>query len=215
VGLFACRAAPLARRVICYEATARNFKRLERNVAGLENVVAVREAVSGLGGPCASTGPTGRAGAAVLPCIRPRALPGPGGSRRWSRPPSTPSSGATPSPAATCSSSTWRGRSTRSCTRRARRRWIGSRPSGRVPRRRAGVSRDPHRRPGRLPALPRFRRRGPSAWDEPGSGPVLRRADGCGGARRRRAAPARPTASRSPLPVSGRCHTSTGSPATG
>src|SRR4029453_2860118 len=57
VGLFACPPAPLARRVICYEATARNFKRLERNVAGLENVVAVREAVSGLGGPCASTGP--------------------------------------------------------------------------------------------------------------------------------------------------------------
>ncbi len=50
VGLFAARAATLAKRVISYEPIPQNFAQLTRNTAGYENVEAVRRAVAGSAG---------------------------------------------------------------------------------------------------------------------------------------------------------------------
>jgi FkbM family methyltransferase len=46
VGLFACRVAARAARVICYEPMPENFARLQANTAALRNVTPVRAAVS-------------------------------------------------------------------------------------------------------------------------------------------------------------------------
>ena len=50
VGLFAVRAAALARRVVCYEPVPANFARLSANTAALVHVEAVNEAVGGAAG---------------------------------------------------------------------------------------------------------------------------------------------------------------------
>ncbi len=50
VGLFAARIAPQAGRVVAYEPMPVNFAELEKNTAGLDNVVAVRAAVAGQSG---------------------------------------------------------------------------------------------------------------------------------------------------------------------
>lgn len=47
VGIFACRAANLADRVICYEPSPANVAQLERNTHGRDGVEAVCEAVAG------------------------------------------------------------------------------------------------------------------------------------------------------------------------
>ena len=46
IGLFACRVADRAARVVCYEPMPGNFSLLERNTAGMRNVERVRAAVS-------------------------------------------------------------------------------------------------------------------------------------------------------------------------
>jgi FkbM family methyltransferase len=46
VGMFACRVAGSARRIICYEPSLANFSRLARNTRGRDGIVCVREAVA-------------------------------------------------------------------------------------------------------------------------------------------------------------------------
>lgn len=50
VGFFACRAATLSRKVVCYEPVPENFAQLKKNIEGWPNIFPVCEAVAGKAG---------------------------------------------------------------------------------------------------------------------------------------------------------------------